>query len=276
MNTLTRTTHLDTLVWKTKERIKLVLDIYPKIYISFSGGKDSTVLAELVRQICKEHGKPFISIFNDIETIAPEITDFVVMRQKRYNVHLLQAPVIFKSSGELPTWTNWDEKYKDYWCKPHIGMIPEIKLNSWFNLFTDYSKYLSDDLPFCNFVGLRSQESFHRNMTTTRTKKNNPINWLYDHGNYAKCYPIFDWTWQNVWDYIIDNNLGYNKCYDYWTNSKVKHSISRTGSLYSAAKGQSKQRWESLFRFEQYNEDFFNRIIKRMELIGVDINKYRE
>lgn len=276
MNTLTRTTHLQNLVQTTKERIKLAIDIYPKVFVSFSGGKDSTVLCELVRQVCEENSRDFIAVFNDIETIAPEITDFVIEKQNRYNVHLVQAPVTFKSSGELPTWINWDGKHQEHWCKPQIGIVPEIKLTSWFNLFTDYANYLSDDLPFLNFVGIRAQESFHRNMTTTKTKKNNPINWLYDQGTYAKCYPLFDWTWQNIWDFIIDNNLGYNKSYDYWTDSKIKHSVSRTGSLYSAAKGQSRERWQSLFRFEQYNEKFFNRIINRFEALGVNFEKYRK
>lgn len=267
---------MQNLVQTTKERIKLAIDIYPKVFVSFSGGKDSTVLCELVRQVCEENSRDFIAVFNDIETIAPEITDFVIEKQNRYNVHLVQAPVTFKSSGELPTWINWDGKHQEHWCKPQIGIVPEIKLTSWFNLFTDYANYLSDDLPFLNFVGIRAQESFHRNMTTTKTKKNNPINWLYDQGTYAKCYPLFDWTWQNIWDFIIDNNLGYNKSYDYWTDSKIKHSVSRTGSLYSAAKGQSRERWQSLFRFEQYNEKFFNRIINRFEALGVNFEKYRK
>lgn len=264
------------MVQKTKERIRLAINIYPKVFVSFSGGKDSTVLCELVRQVCQEDDREFTSIFNDIETIAPEITDFVLSKKDRFNVDILQANVKYKGSDGLVDWVNWDPDHEDLWCKPRIGIQPDVKLSSWFNLFTDYAKFKSDGLPFCNFIGIRSQESFHRNMTTTRTKKNNAITWMYDHVGYAKAYPLFDWTWQDVWDYIVENNLGYNKCYDYWTDSNIRHSKSRTGSLYSAAKGQSKTRWTALFTFEKYNPDFYNKIVKRMEALGVDIEQIKK
>lgn len=34
--------------------------IYPKVFVSFSGGKDSTVMTELVRQVCEAEGREFI------------------------------------------------------------------------------------------------------------------------------------------------------------------------------------------------------------------------
>ena len=82
MNTLTRTTHLQNLVQTTKDRIKLAIDIYPKVFVSFSGGKDSTVLCELVRQVCEENEREFIAVFNDIETIAPEVSNFIKLKKE--------------------------------------------------------------------------------------------------------------------------------------------------------------------------------------------------
>lgn len=106
-------------------------------------------------------------------------------------------------------------------------------------------------------------------MTVNKVKKNNPLSWIYDYGEKARVYPLFDWRWDNVWDFLLDYNLGYNKTYDYWADAKIKLSKSRTAALYDAEES-SIARWRSFFIYEKYNPDFYNKIKKRMEALGVD------
>lgn len=243
--------------------------IYPKVFVSFSGGKDSTVMTELVRQVCEAEGREFISLFNDIETIAPEVNEYVESKKELFNVTILQPSAIDHGGGDLPTWEYWDLEYEALWCKPRTGeALPNFK-GDWYKIFEYYSKQQAENLPYCNFVGIRGQESFIRNMTVNKVKKNNPLSWIYDYGEKARVYPLFDWRWDNVWDFLLDYNLGYNKTYDYWADAKIKLSKSRTAALYDAEES-SIARWRSFFIYEKYNPDFYNKIKKRMEALGVD------
>lgn len=82
---------LDIKIAKTKLRIREWIDRYGEegVYISFSGGKDSTVLLHLVRQI-----NPSIpAVFVDTGLEYPEIKDFV---KKQENVVTLRPKMSFK------------------------------------------------------------------------------------------------------------------------------------------------------------------------------------
>lgn len=265
---------LDSLVRKTMDRISLVIDLYPFIYTSFSGGKDSTVLSDLVMQVCNERDRLFTTIFNDIETIAPEVNEYVESKKELYNVKILQPNSIDRGNEIYPKWIYWDPKYQGLWCKERTGIPLEGFNGDWYKVFDFFCQNNSGGLPYCNFIGIRGQESFHRNMATSRTKKNNPINWLYDNGSKARAYPLYDWRWNDIWDYILDHGLGYNKTYDYWTDAGVKHSKSRTAALYDASEP-NKGRWSNFFVFEKYNPDFYQKVKRRMEVLGVDFTKIK-
>lgn len=89
--TMLQSLPLDIKIAKTKLRIREWIDRYGEegVYISFSGGKDSTVLLHLVRQI-----SPSIpAVFVDTGLEYPEIKDFV---KKQENVVILRPKMSFK------------------------------------------------------------------------------------------------------------------------------------------------------------------------------------
>ena len=49
------------------ERIKWTLDNFDRVYVSFSGGKDSTVMLHLVMDECKKRGRAVGVMFVDWE-----------------------------------------------------------------------------------------------------------------------------------------------------------------------------------------------------------------
>lgn len=82
---------LEIKVAKSKLRIKQWIDYYGKenVYISFSGGKDSTVLLHLVRQVCED----IQALFVDTGLEFPEIKSFV---KSFDNVEIYRPKMSFK------------------------------------------------------------------------------------------------------------------------------------------------------------------------------------
>lgn len=82
---------LDIKIAKSKRRIEEWINYYGEnnVYVSFSGGKDSTVLLYLVRQV----NKNIPVLFIDTGLEFPEIKDFV---KKQENVIILRPKMSFK------------------------------------------------------------------------------------------------------------------------------------------------------------------------------------
>lgn len=82
---------LDIKILKTKQRIREWIDYWGQdnVYISFSGGKDSTVLLDLVREV----NSTIIAVFVDTGLEYPEIKQFV---KSIDNVTILRPEMSFK------------------------------------------------------------------------------------------------------------------------------------------------------------------------------------
>ena len=67
---------LEAKIGMTRNRIKGWVNEFGEegVYVSFSGGKDSTVLLDLVRNVCGYDGIP--AVFVDVPTQFPELREF--------------------------------------------------------------------------------------------------------------------------------------------------------------------------------------------------------
>lgn len=83
---------LDEKIQRTKELIlEWYLQFDGKVYVSFSGGKDSTVLLHITRSMrtCKD----IVGVFSDTGLEYPEIRDFV---EKQDNITWIRPKLTFK------------------------------------------------------------------------------------------------------------------------------------------------------------------------------------
>lgn len=213
---------------RTKRRITEWVDYYGEdgVYISFSGGKDSTVLLHLVRSLYPEIEAvfcntgleypeivKFVKDIPNVRILKPELTFKQVIDQKGY-------PVISKSVANTVRLARKNiEEGKD---TLRVRQIKGLEVGSKFNkgkweFLLDAPFKISDEC--CNemkkkpfkkyeketgkvpFIGTLAAESQQREAVYLKTGCN-AFN-----SNKPKSTPLGFWTEQDILQYIFENNL---------------------------------------------------------------------
>lgn len=214
------------------KRISFVFDNFKKIYVSFSGGKDSSVLTHLVCEEARKRKLKIGVLFIDWECQFNITVEHVKNIYKEYEDVIvpfwIQLELTTNNSVSMlePLWTAWDETKKDLWIREKEShtinkktQIPFYYKGITFEEFCPlFAKWYSNNEPCANFVGLRSDESLNRYRTMVRQDKI-----LFKDKNYSTLvvdnvfsfYPIYDWETADIWRYYGKFNKIYNKLYDY-------------------------------------------------------------
>ena len=211
-----------------RKRISLLFDMYDNISLSFSGGKDSTALFHLVNAEAIKRNRKFILYFQDQEAEYQGTIDLVEWAMSQPNVIPMwyQVPIFMTNAAsqqQLFLWA-WGEGEK--WVREkHPLAIHKIdkkypKRFHKFNLWAAQENRKKYEGKFVSIIGLRAEESLTRRFIMSRKNKSsnnfedNSLYWLLKDKGYDKAYPIIDWKYTDVWKYLIENNLKYNKIYD--------------------------------------------------------------
>lgn len=229
----------------TKQRISKVFDDFEKYYISFSGGKDSTVMTHLVLDEAKRRGKKVGLLIIDLEaqynyTII-HIKEMVEEYKDQIDLHWFCGELLLRNavSDFEPKWVCWDEGKRDMWVreKPKEASdlsqydfyIPKMEFEEFMVLF---GKWYSKDELTAGFIGIRSDESLHRYRAIVSDKNGlcyNGYKWTTKLTNKLyNVYPIYDWRTEDIWIFHMKNKeLSHNKIYDMMTMAGVKISNQR-------------------------------------------------
>jgi predicted phosphoadenosine phosphosulfate sulfurtransferase len=203
----------------TKKRIEYLFDNYDNIQLSFSGGKDSTVLFHLINEEAKKRNRKFYLMFLDQEAEYQGTIDMVdwAMRQPNVIPRWYQVPIFMTNScsqQQLFLWA-WGENEK--WVRPKSDIaITEIK-NKYPKRFYKFLLWCNNEMKklpgkSVQVIGLRAEESPSRRFVMFG--ENNKLFWLRRIHEPHKAYPIIDWSYTDDWKYLIENNLKYNSIYD--------------------------------------------------------------
>lgn len=156
--------------------------------VAFSGGKDSMVLLDIVRQ--EMEGLPVL--FTDTSVQFEETYSFIEDVEERWGLDLHTAK------------REWDE---DLWAEDKAACCYRLKVEPFNDLVQDL------DLEAV-FVGIRRDEHparakaqyFDHLGAATHISR---IAW--DHW---RVHPLLDWTEEDIWAYIRENDLPYHPLYD--------------------------------------------------------------
>ena len=169
-------------VIEAKEIIRDALKRYKKPYIAFSGGKDSTCVLHLVLKF-----RPNILVYHFYfgKYFVPEDME----RQVIENAKKIGANRLMVRTSK-----QYDVLKRD--ARNVLGRYYKKVMEPWF-ISHGYD---------CSFLGIRKQES---------AKRNRKVKYGFAMSKKIKeIYPIQDWSWLDVWAYIIGNNLPYLSFYD--------------------------------------------------------------
>lgn len=197
-----------------------IIDVFQKgrlIHLSFSGGKDSIVLAHIIYQLILEgkiDKRLLTVIFIDEEAMYDECIDIV----KRWRARFIEVGVKFewyclqvKHFSCLNTMTDeetficWDKDKKDVWVRdmPKFAITDDpflIPYKDNYQAFLDRKLKAYDAI---GVIGLRVSESIQRQKAIASIKDES-----------KKCYPIYDMTDKDIWLYIRKYNVEYPVVYE--------------------------------------------------------------
>ncbi|MGE5747302.1 MAG: DUF3440 domain-containing protein, partial [Solirubrobacterales bacterium] len=218
----------------TVDRIAYVFDNFERIYVSFSGGKDSTVMLHMVMAEAIRRGRKIGVLIIDLEAQYKVTMDHVATMLHRYRdnaeVYWICLPIKLRNavSQYQPVWCCWDPEVREAWVREiptHPGVISDP---SFFPFFVPHMEFEEFDVLFgawysqgkdtAAFIGIRADESLNRFRTIASKTKI-----MYRGQRYTtqiverlyNVYPLYDWRTRDIWIYHAKHrDKEWNRLYD--------------------------------------------------------------
>lgn len=230
-----------------RDRVSKVFDDFERYYISFSGGKDSSVMTHLVLEEARKRGKKVGLLIIDLEAQYKDTIDHINIMVDEYediiDLHWVCAPMLLRNavSNYEPRWCCWDEDCKDIWvrAKPEKAydisnydfFVPKMEFEEFMVLFGEWYSGYGEHLT-AGFIGIRSDESLHRYRAIVSRKEgllHKDYKWTTRIAkNLFNIYPIYDWRTEDIWRFHSKYpDKGHNHIYDKMTMAGVKISQQR-------------------------------------------------
>ena len=230
-----------------KERVSFTFDNFEKIFISFSGGKDSTVMFHLVMEEAIKRNRVVGVMLIDFEAQYKHTSDHAEEMFEKYKenveVFWICLPMALRNavSNFAPSWTCWDPEAKDMWVRElpkHKNVISDINYFPFFIPRMEFEEFIvlfvewyADGDKCAAFIGIRADESLNRFRTIAIHDKETFSNkrWTTKVVDEAyNIYPIYDWKTSDIWTFHAKfPEKCHNKIYDLMHRAGVPPSQQR-------------------------------------------------
>lgn len=259
-----------------RQRISWTFDNFRKVYVSFSGGKDSTVMLHLVMDEAIRRKRRVGLLFIDLEAQYRLTIDHVSACFRMYRkhvepywcclpIHLRNAVSVYESF-----WICWDRDKQESWVRDlPEGVVSEQVAPPFFRKGMEFEEFVPEfgewygkgERTAC-LVGIRSDESLNRFRTVSSTVKEcldgNKWTSLVT-PNVYNVYPLYDWKTEDLWTYHARNpGKPHNRLYDLMHKAGLKLSQMRICQPYG-----DDQR-KGLWLFHLIEPDTWARVVARV------------
>lgn len=240
-----------------QKRLKFIFEEFENIYVSFSGGKDSTLLLNLVLDFKRKYypNKKIGVYHQDFEAQYSVTTKFIEDTFEKIKDEVepywlcLPAATRTALSNYQMYWYPWDDQKEDIWVRemPKFDYVINLKNNpittykykmpqeQMAKQFGRWYRQVHGDGSTICLLGIRADESLQR--------YNGFLNKKYSYKN--QCWiskqfknvwsasPLYDWTISDVWHANFKFKYDYNPLYDMFYMAGVNVSQMRVASPFN-------------------------------------------
>lgn len=247
----------------TNERLNYVFAHYKNIVVSVSGGKDSHTLFDLVYKKAETQNRKINTFFLDQEAEYQSTIDVIkdIMYQPNVIPYWYQVPCEMTSAVSyeddmLYAWGPGEEWMRE---KDPIAIhsLENDYPQRFYPFINWFEKQWNDDT--CFLVGLRSEESLNRYRAVIKNPGVGDILWS-TKGDTIKFYPIYDWSFEDVFLYFYLNNINYNRIYDFMHSKDTGIQITK----YRVSNLIHEKAYKSLATLQEFEHDTYEKLAKRL------------
>ena len=252
---------MDTLT-AARKRMAWIFDHFETVVVSVSGGKDSTACFELAHAEAMKRGRTIKCFFLDQEAEYQSSIDIVSEYMQRPNVeaYWYQVPVYMTNA------TSYTEDMLHAWAPGAQWVREKSPLAIHTDLdapdrFYDFVEWFDNKFGHgaAHIVGLRSEESLNRYRAVTANPALPNMGWTTKTKSGAvKFYPIYDWSFEDVWTYFGNEGIRYNKIYDYLWSNNVSINAMRVSNLIH------EKAYKSLATLQEFEHETYEKLQKRL------------
>ena len=248
-----------------RERVSVIFDMYTNISVSVSGGKDSSVLFHLAWQEAIKRNRNIDVVFIDQEAEYRSTIDIIRMIKDVQKVRMKWYQVPFCMTNSV----SYEQDYLSCWDGNNIRPFEAESIRqiskpdlTWEKLLPEIEKQYTE--PTAQLIGLRSSESLNRYRAVTKNPAIDNIYWSSktSNENLINFYPIYDWGFDDVWRFIYDEKIPYNKVYDYQFAKDYDKEEMRISCLIH------EKSYRCLVDLPEFEPDTFEWLCKRVK--GID------
>lgn len=255
------------------DRIRFLFDEFDEVYVTVSGGKDSTIIYELTKIVARERNRlPLKVVFLDQEAEYQATIDMIreIMYSDDVEPYWLQVPIkLFNATSNKSEWLmcwgedgDWLREKEDISYKENIWGTDRFH-----EMFQHFANKMQKDTgkKICDITGVRAEESLSRLSGLTQQATYKDKTWGKKNKfnkNAFTFHPIYDWSYMDVWKAIHDNGWTYNKVYDYQYQYGVQTKDMRVSNLHHETSV------HALFMLQEVEPNTYQKLTERIS--GMD------
>lgn len=217
-----------------RARISDTFDACERVCVSFSGGKDSTVMLHLVMDEARKRNRRVGVLVIDLEAQYAVTMEHVATLLDMYRDHAepywVCLPMLLRNAVTQfePRWCCWDPADRNLWVREfpeHESVVSDPATFPFFEPRMEFEEFVvlfgvwyAQGKPTAQFVGIRADESLNRYRTVALWNKQMLNGWRWTtrvEEQVYNVYPIYDWRTQDIWVYHAQHrDRPHNRLYD--------------------------------------------------------------
>lgn len=234
------------------------------VYLSFSGGKDSLCLSQLIMHLIQNgdvNPEQLTVQFIDEEAIFPCMEEKTKEWRKKF---LLVGAKFewyccevkhyncFNELDNDESFICWDRYKENVWVRrsPAFAIRTHPKLRPRIDTYQDFLPRICSN--GITITGIRTAESIQR-LRNIALMSNAGSNMT----RRQQIFPIYDWKDKDVWLYLLRENIDIPEIYLYLWQSGTKKSQLRVSQFFSVDTART------LVKMNEYYPDLMDRIVRR-------------